>query len=74
MMQVDVQQSCTRHHHAPLQRLFDVRKIVKPLGAEQVYDEMSARAADRIPVYEVVFPVFVRSQRALTMIFLLGGA
>ena len=73
-MQVDMQQRCTRHFNAPLQRLFDVLEIVKPLGAEQVYDEMSARTANPISLDEVVFPVFVRYVRGLTMIFLLGGA
>ena len=73
-MQMDVQQACARHVHATLQRLFDVLEIVKPLGAEQVYDEMGARTSNPIAFYEVVFPVVVRNMRGLTMIFLLGGA
>jgi hypothetical protein len=73
-MQVDVQQRCTRHLNAAFQRLFDVLEIVKPLGAEQVDDEMGAGVAMPIPFYEIVFPVVVRTMRGLTMIFLLGGA
>ena len=74
VMQMDVQQRCARHFHATLQRLFDVLEIVKPLGAEQVDDEMGAGVAMPIALDEVVFPVVVRYVRGLTMIFLLGGA
>ena len=69
-----MQQSCARHFDAAFQRLFDVLEIVKPLGAEQVDDEMGAGVAMSIPLDEVVFPVVVRYVRGLTMIFLLGGA
>ena len=74
VMQVDMQQRCTRHLNAAFQRLFDVLEIVKPLGAEQVDDEMGAGVAMSISFDEVVFPVVVRTMRGLTMIFLLGGA
>ena len=73
-MQVDMQQRCTRHFNAAFQRLFYVLEIVKPLGAEQVDDEMGAGVAMAISFDEVVFPVVVRYERGLTMIFLLGGA
>jgi hypothetical protein len=49
-------------------------EIVKPLSAIQVYDEVDARTSDPTAFYEAVFPVVVRNKRALTMIFLLGGA
>jgi hypothetical protein len=71
---MDVEERRSRHLHATLQRVRDVPKIVKALGAEQVDDEVSACAPDPISLDEPIFPVVVRYQRAWTMIFLLGGA
>ena len=71
---MDVQQGCARRLHAPPQRLFDVLEIVKPLSAIQIHDEMGARTSNPIAFYEDVFPQLGRYKRALTMIFLLGGA
>jgi hypothetical protein len=74
VMQMDMQQGCACHFHAPIQRLFYVLEIVKPLSAEQVYDQMRTSTSNAVTLDKVVFPVVVRNKRALTMIFLLGGA
>jgi hypothetical protein len=73
-MQMDVQERRSCNFHAPLQRLLDVLEIVKPLCAEQIYEQMGTSKPNSISLDEVVFPVVVRHMRALTMIFLLGGA
>jgi hypothetical protein len=71
---MDVEECSPRHVDAPLQRVADMPKIVKAPGAEQVDEEVCACAPDPISLDEVVFPVVLRYQRAVTMIFLLGGA
>jgi hypothetical protein len=51
-----------------------VLEIVKPLCAEQIYEQMGTGKSNSITLDEVVLSVVVRYMRALTMIFLLGGA
>lgn len=82
VMQVKVQQGCTRCLRAPLQRCLDVLEIVEPSSTEQVHDEVGSCEALPVSLDEEVFPVvmrnlrmvFVRYRRSYTTIFLLGGA
>ena len=65
-MQMDVQERGSRDFHALLQRLFDVLEIVKPLCAEQIYEQMGTGKSNSITLDEVVLSVVVRYMRALT--------
>ena len=54
MMQMDVQQRCSRGFNAAPQRRFDMIDIIEALGAVQIDDQMHAGAADAIANSEVV--------------------
>jgi hypothetical protein len=58
---VNVQERRACHLHTPLQRFLDVLKIIKPLGAKQVYEQMRSGEPYAITLNEVVFPVVVRA-------------
>ena len=54
MMQMDVQQGCPRHVHAPLQSFLDVLEIIEPLRAEEIDDQMAAGVPDAIKVASII--------------------
>ena len=60
MVQVNVQKRCSGNFHAMAHGSFDVLEIIKPLGTEQIYDEMVSRKPNAIALYEEVFSLFRR--------------